>query len=110
MCRKFGGALIQYDSTFPTNLIAPPLASNPSYVEYESSETAVRGFCKKCGSSLTFITKGEGTTGILLGTVDEDILTSQVGTDLCDSKKNIWCANAVKGVSDKLPGEMRQTF
>jgi len=47
-------------------------------------------------------------TEILLGTVDEDVLKSQVGTELCDSKKHGWCANAVKGVTDNLPGEMNQ--
>ena len=57
---------------------------------------------------MTFVAKGKEKTEILLGTVDEDILKSQVGTELCDSRKHSWCANAVKGVTDNLPGKMEQ--
>jgi hypothetical protein len=43
---------------------------------------------------------------ILFGSIDEDILKSKVGTELCDSDGHIWVGNAVKGVTDDLKGEM----
>ncbi|KAH8597683.1 Mss4-like protein [Bisporella sp. PMI_857] len=108
MCRKHGGGLMQIGCTFPNSAIEPPLSSYPDFVQYSSSKEAYRGFCKTCGSSLTWNFKDGNETEILLGTVDEEILTSQVGSELCASKSHRWCANAVKGVTDNLPGEMIQ--
>jgi len=38
--------------------------------------------------------------------VDEEILKSKVGTELCDCDGHLWVDNAVKGVTDNLKGEM----
>jgi hypothetical protein len=59
-----------------------------------------------CGSSLTFNYIGADTVEILLGTIDKEILTSQAGTELCSSKEHIWGENAVKGVTDMMPGNL----
>ncbi len=37
---------------------------------YQSSETAERGFCRRCGSSLFWRMEGEGRTSIGAGTLD----------------------------------------
>lgn len=59
-----------------------------------------------CGSSLTFNYVDGDETEILVGSVDEDILRSEVGTQLCKSRHTEWCENAVKGVTDGLRGSM----
>ena len=43
---------------------------------------------------------------ILFGCLDEEILKSEVGTQLCDCDGHLWVGNAVKGVTDDLKGEM----
>ena len=77
-----------------------------SYTQFASSGKGVRGFCRVCGSSLTFNHIGLDKTEILLGTVDEEILKSKVGTELCSSKDHSWCENAVKAVTDIMPGNL----
>ena len=92
--------------TFPNSSINPPFTSNASYTQFASSEKGVRGFCRVCGSSLTFNYAGVDKMEILLGTIDEEILKSKVGTELCSSKDHNWCENAVKGVTDIMPGNL----
>jgi hypothetical protein len=61
---------------------------------------------RKTGSSLTF--NDDGTpevTEIYLGTVDQAILTSRVGTELVGGAGHIWMENAVPGVTDGLDGK-----
>lgn len=72
----------------------------------ESLATGLRGFCRICGSSLTFGRPGQEEVAILSGTIDEDILRSETGTQLCLAKGHIWCGNAVKGVTDTMPGTL----
>jgi hypothetical protein len=55
---------------------------------------------------LTFNYIGLDETEILLGTVDEEILKSKVGTELCSSKDHSWCENTVKGVTDIMLGNL----
>lgn len=71
---------------------------------YASSKIGLRGFCRICGSSLSFSRPGSSTFEILLGTIDEEILKSDTGTQLCLGKGHIFCHNEVKGVTDALPG------
>ncbi|PVH68498.1 hypothetical protein DL98DRAFT_379012, partial [Cadophora sp. DSE1049] len=104
LCRKFTGSLIHQSCTFPNSSISPPFTSIASYTQFASSEKAVRGFCRICGSSLSFSYVGADKMEILLGTIDEEILKSKAGTGLCLSKDHIWCENAVKGVTDIMPG------
>jgi hypothetical protein len=95
---------VHQSCTFPNSSISPPFTSNASYTPFASSEKGCRGFCRICGSSLSFCYAGADSTEILLGTIDEEILKSKLGTELCLSKDHIWCGNAVKGVTDILPG------
>jgi hypothetical protein len=104
LCRKFTGSLIHQSGTFPSSSISPPFTSNASYTQFASSQKASRGFCRVCGSSLTFRFAEGDQIEILFGTIDEEILRSKVGTELCLSKSHIWCENAVKGVTDIMPG------
>ena len=85
---------------FPLSSISPALDTNPTYTTYQSSPTGIRGFCKICGSSLTFQRPGQDSLEILFGAVDEEILKSETGTQLCGGKEHIWLGNAVRGVSD----------
>jgi hypothetical protein len=95
---------MEQSCTFPRSSISPPFTSNASYTQFGSSKKAVRGFCRICGSSLTFSYNESDEIEILFGTIDEEILKSKVGTELCLSKEHIWCENAVKGVTDIMPG------
>jgi len=106
MCRKFTGSLFQSSNHFPTTSISPPLSSFPKYTTYTSSDKAYRGFCSKCGSSLTFNFLDDDKTEVCLGSVDEEILRGKWGTQLCKAKEHIWCENAVRGVTDTLGGVM----
>ena len=74
--------------TFPTSPISPSLPSNASYTQFTSSEKGVGGFCRVCGS-LPFSYVGDGKMEIPFGTIDEDMLKSKVGTELCLSNNNI---------------------
>lgn len=40
----------------------------------------------------------------MFGTVDQEVLKSKAGTELCLGSGNLWCDNEVKGVTDHLPG------
>ncbi|KAH8586421.1 Mss4-like protein [Bisporella sp. PMI_857] len=105
-CRKFTGGLKHESCTFPLSAISPPFTTHPSYTLYASSEKGRRGFCNICGSSLTFTNEGSPRCEILFGSVDEEILKSKVGTELCALNGHLWVANAVKGVTDDLKGEI----
>jgi hypothetical protein len=71
LCRKFHGA------AFATYGVAERaefrwLSPGDELAEYIDSNGNRRGFCKHCGSSLTFQASGEDTTiDIALGTLDE---------------------------------------
>ena len=82
------------------------MTDSPNFTVYASSEKGRRGFCNICGSSLAFTSEGSPRVDILFGSVDEEILKSPVGTELCDCNGHLWVDNAVKGVTDKLKGEM----
>lgn len=71
---------------------------------YFSSEKGRRGFCRICGSSITYSNLGSPRLEILFGSVDQEILTSKVGTELCLGQGHLWCENEVKGVTDDMPG------
>jgi hypothetical protein len=55
---------------------------------------------------LTFNYIGGDNTEIFLGSVDEALLRSDVGTALCKNTVHVWGENAVKGVSDKVVGTL----
>jgi hypothetical protein len=111
----------------PTDSIVPPFTSSPTYTEYQSTAKGKRGFCSKCGSSLTFLyIEKPQHTEIHLGTIDEDVLLGEKGGDeyharygtkstrkegglgsllsRTDRSGHIWFENAIEGVTDNVPG------
>lgn len=122
MCRKFTGALVPQNITFPTSHISPPLASHETYRSYRSSPAAYRSFCGTCGSSLAFHFDAQPeNTEIHLGSLDEEVLCgkkvseardgalskregSNIGYELCQRRDHIWVDNVIKGVTDNLEG------
>ncbi|KAF2204670.1 hypothetical protein GQ43DRAFT_478033 [Delitschia confertaspora ATCC 74209] len=124
-CRKHTGNILPQYTGFKTKDISPPLTSNPEYKTYESSSTGSRGFCSKCGSSLTFNDKRDPEhTEMNLGAFDEEVLCGKkdeasawedehgrhvprvggVGKELCTAKYHIFMENAIPGVTDELEG------
>lgn len=55
---------------------------------------------------MTFRFVEQDRVEIMLGTIDEEILKSKVGTELCLTKDHSWCENVVRGVTDIMPGNL----
>ncbi|KAF2671703.1 hypothetical protein BT63DRAFT_476573 [Microthyrium microscopicum] len=126
-CRKWTGALLPQSISVPTASIDPPFSTQPSYTQWASSNSAKRGFCSTCGSSLTFTYDADpDSTEIHVGSIDEHILLGakngeeyhgEHGTKATrkdggigklltrtDRSSNIWWENAIEGVTDDRPG------
>jgi len=68
MCRKASGAIALTFATFPVTAVV--WASPPA--RYESSKVAWRGFCKRCGGTLSYIFRHRPTEVMLtVGSFDE---------------------------------------
>lgn len=125
MCRKHTGALLPHLVTFPTADFEPPLATNPTFSVYKSSDVASRSFCSKCGSSIGYhMVEKPDELDLLLGTIDEDWLCGKqvegkvghigshglgkesvkretgLGVELGRLDRVIWRENDVPGVTD----------
>lgn len=81
MCRKFTGSLGAQSFAVRTAWINPSLPSNSSFQIYSAEgSTCGRGFCTKCGSSLTFHSpsgkdgKTDEETYVHVGCIDEEDL------------------------------------
>lgn len=69
MCRRAGGAPVVVWADFPTERFAWTRGA-PS--EYRSSAEALRGFCARCGSPLTFRwTSGTSRITVTVGSLDD---------------------------------------
>ncbi|KAF2268763.1 hypothetical protein CC78DRAFT_509931 [Lojkania enalia] len=125
MCRKHSGSLVPQNCGFPKTNVSPPLSSNPTYRNYNSSPTASRGFCGTCGSALSFEDKSSADfIEINLGAFDEEVLCGKrdeanawedeygrhvpriggAGYELCYPKYHIFTENMIPGVTDDFPG------
>jgi DNA-binding winged helix-turn-helix (wHTH) protein len=88
MCQKFSGSVFSVGSVYATDAVVFTRGA-PSY--YKSSPFAERGFCAKCGSSLTFrpqlppvTAEWEGWILIEIGTLDNpasNLPTWQLGIE-----------------------------
>lgn len=78
----------------------------PTLSEYNSSGTATRGFCKKCGSPLFWRDSClPDEIEIFLGSVDKKFLVGKQGEELCrPTGGEFWFKCAIKGVTDLGPG------
>ncbi len=110
----------------PTENISPPLTSWPTYRRYDSSSTGYRGFCSRCGSSISFTCfDKEEETELWIGTLDEEVLVGRklpgsgketshgteyereggVGEALCvEPSSHTFMQNAIPGATDKRGG------
>jgi hypothetical protein len=119
-CRKFTGALVPQSFQVPTGDIHPELASFSTYRTFDSGPESYRGFCGKCGSSLTHNDE-VGRTEIWLGCVDVDYLAGRqegevfetgvgrmrersggLGKELFTAKGHFWMCNAIVGLTDQM--------
>ena len=100
---------IDWTSPSPPSTPVSEPRSLASYQEYSSRKGIYRGFCKLCGSTLTWrsdVSK-EGIE-VLLGSVDEEFLCKgekgqEMGRELSRAVGgHFWCEKAVKGVTDSL--------
>jgi hypothetical protein len=78
---------------------------HPTLKHYKSAPNTHRSFCGNCGSSLAFNDdQCPENTEIYLGTIDEEFMKGDVGTELVGGASHIWMENAVPGVTDGMAG------
>lgn len=73
-----------------------------SFAEYSATPGKYRGFCRTCGSSLTWRCEGSpDELEISTGSVDGDLLKGEMGKVLGKaSGGHYWCGNRIEGVTD----------
>lgn len=94
-CRKTSGHYWAATNVVNANL---KIVSGTGLKWHRSSETAQRGFCQDCGSSLFWRKDGEGTTSVGAGTID--------GETGLDTEKHICVAD--KGSYYEIGGNVPQ--
>ncbi|KAI9867130.1 MAG: hypothetical protein M1813_009408 [Trichoglossum hirsutum] len=112
-CRKFTGSLLPpFLSVNPTQILwkQPIPPSTSTYTEYNSSPSCFRGFCRRCGSSLTWRDERvKDGIDLFLGTLDEKWVVGGeggVGEVVCPARGGrTWWKNVVRGVTDGGVGE-----
>tara|TARA_R110000868_G_scaffold79102_1_gene225114 strand:+ start:69525 stop:69935 length:411 start_codon:yes stop_codon:yes gene_type:complete len=88
MCRKDSGSGVSTFVTFPANAVT--WDRNPT--DYESSPGKYRGFCPKCGSSLTWRSvENADTIDLRLGSFDDPTPFK--------AQKHLWISTALSGFS-----------
>lgn len=117
MCRKWTASLIAQFLVVPPAQLVPPLESQESYTEFESSPRRFRGFCSKCGSSLIWRSDDDKQTlDLFLGTLDEKWLVKKASSQkdgrvaqalARPSGTQFWMENAISGVTDTVAGGKR---
>ena len=116
MCRKWTSSLVAHFLVVQSTQFYPPLGSSPDFKEYSSSPGGLRGFCGKCGTSLTW-RQDQGESGgspytieVFLGTIDHQWLAEErnVAKILATpSGSQCWLENAIEGITDTLKGGKR---
>lgn len=82
MCRKWtGGPLLEVECG-----ISVQFEGEENIRVYDSSEWGERGFCSKCGSSLFYRVKENGSTGIAAGLIDNMSGFSMIAQVCIDDK------------------------
>ncbi|AUG54434.1 GFA family protein [Thalassospira marina] len=93
MCRKDSGAGISTFVSFPASAVI----WNGKPTDYESSPGKYRGFCPKCGSSITWRKASDDSfIDFRLGTFDDP--------SAFRAQKHLWMRNALKNFADIDPG------
>ncbi|KAI9834160.1 MAG: hypothetical protein M1826_005271 [Phylliscum demangeonii] len=82
-CRQWTGALVATFFAVRSDTVTWTHAPDAERREYQSSARCYRGFCTRCGSSLTWRqepaeAEGEPWIEIAVGTVDEEVLLGPV--------------------------------
>ena len=120
-CRKRSGALIVpwidttpsrvtwFSHTQPAEKTASP-SDLPFFTKYSASAGRYRGFCKTCGSPLTWRDEKEpDELEILTGSVDGDVMAGEMGKVLGKaSEGHYWCEMSIEGVTDREAGRRFQ--
>lgn len=117
-CRKRSGALIApwIDTTSSRvlwNCGSRPAAKTArasdlqSFSEFSATPGVYRGFCKRCGSPLTYRSEeSPEELEITTGSVDGEVLAGEMGRVLGKaSEGHFWCANFIEGVTDLERGK-----
>ena len=86
MCRKAHGAAFgSYGRVESSDFVLSSGAED--IASYQSSPEVTRTFCKRCGSTLQFISsKGSGSLWLALGTLDDDPVVQAARHIFVDSK------------------------
>ena len=67
-CRRTSGHFVAATATHKDNLV---LISDQGLAWYQSSASAKRGFCRRCGSSLFWFPASDNYMSIMAGTLDQ---------------------------------------
>jgi len=70
---------------------------------YQISDTARRGFCRKCGSSLFWEAKGQNATGIVIGSLEKRNQFNPIGHIFVGEKSDFY------EITDNLPQFQRSS-
>lgn len=113
MCRKFTASLVaQFIAVARPNL-APSLRDAPDFAEYESSRGVFRGFCRRCGSGLSYrCERFPEVVDVFIGSLDEQWLSGDRDEEQVAIAKELatpngyhaWYSHMIPGVSDYLQG------
>ncbi|TQV97045.1 hypothetical protein V2A60_000308 [Cordyceps javanica] len=113
MCRKFTASLVaQFIAVARPNL-SPDLRDAPAFAEYESSPGVFRGFCRRCGSSLSYrCLKYPDVVDVFIGALDEKWISGGQDDDKVAIAKDLatpngyhaWYSHMIPGVTDYLKG------
>ncbi|WP_430473890.1 GFA family protein [Thalassospira lucentensis] len=92
MCRKDSGSGVSTFVTFPSDAVT----WNGTPSDYESSPNRFRGFCPKCGSSLTWRDRGSAESiDLRLGSFDDPTPFK--------ATKHLWMSTALPGFVELDP-------
>jgi len=118
MCRKASGALLPNWLNVRTS--QHTWTSKSTFTEYNSREKVYRGFCNRCGGTLSWRhTDYEDLIEITPGSIDEKWLIGERGEDgkfkggygelLGKPTAGIyWCENDIRGVTDTTYAEEKR--
>ncbi|OLN87919.1 hypothetical protein CCHL11_00162 [Colletotrichum chlorophyti] len=113
-CRRQSGALFVafHRVPWPLRWTTP---ETPTLQEFSITPVAKRGFCSACGSWLYYRSEGQGVASICVGTVDEEVLIGNKGSEGAREGEGLgkvlvnglggheWCENEIPGVTDDVP-------
>ncbi|EFY91176.1 hypothetical protein J3459_017122 [Metarhizium acridum] len=108
MGRKFTASLLAQFLAIRRLSLAPSLKDSSTCAEYESSPGVLRGFCSRCGSSLSYRSlKYPEVVDVFIGSLDEKWLSNHTAVAkilATPSGYHAWLRNLIPGITDLLKG------